>query len=219
MNKIGIPDSFHTPNIPMVLLSPQYWAHNTTGNTTKKTGATSTVIHFFGYAKRFEWTPGPTLQVSDLHLLPLGTRQLRAPSIIYMISSLSCLNMLSLTTKVCTQRGTTPTTNMMTNCSPCQIERGKLASIATTNKLYMVLTLLVVTSNTIITIRIETMHIKLPSRIWLGHLSFKMIKTMASIGLLTKRIATVPIPKCAVCMLPLIWRIRIGAQKALQEIN
>ena len=34
----------------------------------------------------------------------------------------------------------------------------------------------------------------------LVHLSFKMIKTMATVGLLTKRITTAPIPKCAGCM-------------------
>ena len=34
----------------------------------------------------------------------------------------------------------------------------------------------------------------------LGHLSFKLVKAMAQVGLLPKRIATAPTPKCAGCM-------------------
>ena len=34
----------------------------------------------------------------------------------------------------------------------------------------------------------------------LGHLSFKLIKAMAKVGLLPKRIATAPTPRCVGCM-------------------
>ena len=34
----------------------------------------------------------------------------------------------------------------------------------------------------------------------LGHLSFKLIKEMSDVVLLTKNLSKAPIPKCAVCM-------------------
>ena len=113
--------------------------------------------------KRFELTLGPTLQVLYLHLVPLCIRHLQALSTILMINTSSHPNSPSLTTKVRTQRETTRTMNMTTNRSPCRFERGETESRATINNLDMVLISSVVTSTTLITIRMQTMHSNSPS--------------------------------------------------------
>ena len=55
----------------------------------------------------------------------------------------------------------------------------------------------------------------------LGHLSFKMIKTMASVGLVPKRIATEPIQKCAGCMFSSMtkkpWRTKGSTGKQVRR--
>ena len=56
-HKTDTPNSIHILNLPMIFLSPQHWAQNTTDNTTKTTCVTSTVLRFCGYAKTLRINP------------------------------------------------------------------------------------------------------------------------------------------------------------------
>ena len=135
--------------------------------------------------------------------------------------------------KVRTQRGF-PATNTTTKSSPCQLERGKTSSKSSNQQARhdahpgdgSVETIQHAKSHPHADdaqrLTVENPQASLLR--WhyrLGHLSFKMIKTMASVGLLPKRITTAPIHKCAGCMFSSMtkkpWQTKVSTGKQVRR--
>ena len=53
---ITVPNSVHIPDLPMVLVSPQHWAQQTTDNTESTSGGRHTVLSFRGYKKTIPYS-------------------------------------------------------------------------------------------------------------------------------------------------------------------
>ena len=61
---INVPNSVHIPDLPMVLVSPQHWAHQTPDGTKSTSSSKSTILTFRGYRK--------TIQYSAHSMVPSG---------------------------------------------------------------------------------------------------------------------------------------------------
>ena len=55
-HNITVPNSVHIPDLPMVLVSPQHWAQQTTDNTESTSCARHTVLSFRGYKKTIPYS-------------------------------------------------------------------------------------------------------------------------------------------------------------------
>ena len=53
---INVPNSVHIPDLPMVLVSPQHWAHQTSDGIVSNSGAKSTILTFQGYRKTIQYS-------------------------------------------------------------------------------------------------------------------------------------------------------------------
>ena len=51
-----VPNSLHIPDLPMVLVSPQHWAQQTSDGTKSTSDANSTVLTFRGYIKTIPYS-------------------------------------------------------------------------------------------------------------------------------------------------------------------
>jgi len=53
---IRVPNSVHIPDLPMVLVSPQHWAQQTTDDTESRSGGKHTILTFRGYKKTIPYS-------------------------------------------------------------------------------------------------------------------------------------------------------------------
>ena len=219
-HEISIPNSVHIPDLPMVLIAPQHWAQNTDDGMTETTGATSTVIRFRGYSKTIPFNPR-----TNTPSFRSATGTLRYQAFAGTIDHLDGDSLLSsehiVTDDECTdsegesgdeydeyELGSDEELPMSAregetvHCKQQHQQQARHDSPPVDGSIESVdLAKSHPHADDAQRLTVENPQADLLR--WhyrLGHLSFKLIKAMAQVGLLPKRIATAPTPKCAGCM-------------------
>ena len=210
---ITVPNSVHIPDLPMVLVSPQHWAQQTTDNTESTSCAKHTVLSFRGYKKTipysaqsntpsFRSTPG-TLRYQAFaavveHGTATSTSLLRSEHIVTEDEESSSEGASEGDADGYNADEELPMSDREGEQQPKQSRHGTHTKKCSHKH---ATTHLQPHADDAERLTVESPQADLLR--WhyrLGHLSFKLIKAMAEVGLLPKKLAKAPVPKCAGCM-------------------